>query len=315
MFKRILLPLDGTEQSESICGWVTGFARAIGAEIELLMVTDPGQRSLPTDDRSTEQAWGYLHRRTHTFELSGVKATCKVAIGNSAEEIVTRAGSPDIDMIAMATRCRSALVGGMFGSVTNKVLRSAPVPVLTMDPHGPSCPLPVLGKPSAILVPLDGSEMSELAVPVASSLAGTADAEVLFVRVISPPYLTSSTEGAYIYPSYSALDEEREAATQYLAGFTDRARVEGVNASWRISSGHAAARIVEIVEDRPGTLIVMSTHGRSGFRRWVLGSVTERVIRSSGQPVLALPPGISRPDIVDADKRARPRDRSPVGAR
>ena len=290
MFKRILVPLDGSEQAERICGWVIGFANSIDAEVELLTVIDPGRRTLPVEDQATEPARRYLHRRARTFEAYGVRTTSHVAVGNPAEEIVARAGTPGIDLIAMATRRGSALARGVLGSVTDRVLRSTPVALLTMHFHGVSCPLPRLGKPGTIVVPLDGSDLSATAIPVAVSLAKATEADVVFIRVLPPPYFGAAEPGGQFFPPYCDLDEERGEASYYLSGFVEQAQSEGVTAAACTAVGNAARCIVEFVEDQPDALVVMSTHGASGFRRWIVGSVTEKVIRSSGQPVLALTP-------------------------
>ena len=202
-----------------------------------------------------------------------MKATTTVVEGKPAEEIVQRAGSPDIDMIAMITRRESALAPGILGSVTHAVLRSTTVPLLTIDPHGTHRPFGEQGTPGVIVVPLDGSHLSEGAVPVALYLAKATDAEVLFVWV-SPT--------SYFYRAELGID--------YLFPFAERARGEGIEAHTDVAVGSAARGIVEAVKKQPRPLVVMSTHGLSAFRRWIVGSVTDKVIRSSEHPVLVIPP-------------------------
>ncbi len=91
------------------------------------------------------------------------------------------------------------------------------------------------------------------------------------------------------YTSDYGIGEEREEVFRYLSAFVERARGEGVEATARAAVGSAAACIVESIENQPGGMVAMSTHGASGFKRWVVGSVTDKVIRSSGHPVLVLP--------------------------
>ena len=302
MFDRILVPLDGSEHAERIGGWVMGFARSIGANVELMTVLDPTQRAAPNastrrlDDAperlgpAMEQARRYLERRAQTFHEAGVKATTSVVGGNPAEEIVKRAASSDVDMIAMATRRESALARGILGSVTDRVLHSTPVPLLTVRPLDAQDASVEAGNLSCIVVPLDGSELSEAAVPVSLFLAKATDAEVLFLQALPPPYIAAGELGVQFYTGDYGMSEEREEVFRYLSAFAEQAGREGVEATARAAVGSAVDCIIEAIENQPGGLVVMSTHGASGFKRWIVGSVTDKVIRSSGRPVLVLPP-------------------------
>ena len=241
-------------------------------------------------DSVVQRAQRYLHDRALMFEEFGVKATTNVAVGNPAEEIVKRAASPEVDMIAMATRRESALARGILGSVTDRVLHNTPVPLLTIRPADAQNTLAKAGRPGIIVVPLDGSGLSEAAVPVSLFLAKATGAEVLFLQALPPPYVAAGELGVQFYTSDYGISEEREEVFRYLSAFVERASKEGVEATARAAVGGAAECIVEAVENQPGGLVVMGTHGASGFKRWVVGSVTDKVIRSSGHPVLVLPP-------------------------
>ena len=308
MFDRILVPLDGSEHAERIGGWVMGFAKTIGAEVELFAVVNPARLTVPEAgarrsaeapveseagpqvvDPAVEQALRYLEHRALGYEEIGVKATTNAVVGNPAEEIVKRAALAEIDMIAMATRRESALARGILGSVTDRVLHNTPVPLLTIRPQeGPST-FAKTGRPGIIVVPLDGSEVSEEAVPVALFLAKASEAEVLFLQALPPPYVAAGELGVHFYTNDYVMSEEREEVFRYLSAFVRQARREGVKATERAAVGTAAACIIESVENQPGGMVVMSTHGASGFKRWVVGSVADKVIRSSGRPVLVLP--------------------------
>ena len=298
MFDRILVPLDGSEHAERIGGWVTGFAKSVGAEAELLAVVSPAQRTTPGPeadpefiDPAVQQARRYIEHRALAFAEVGVKATANVAIGNPAEEIVKRAASAEIDMIAMATRRESALARGILGSVTDRVLHSTPVPLLTIRPVEAQNTFAKAGRPGIIVAPLDGSELSEAAVPVSLFLAKATGAEVLFLQALPSPYVAAGELGVQFSTNDYGMSEEREEVFRYLTAFVEQAGREGVEATARATVGSAAECIIEAVENQPGGLVVMGTHGASGFKRWVVGSVTDKVIRSCGHPVLVLPSG------------------------
>ena len=295
------------------------FASALGdARVAVIGGWDRGEPPPPFGtqvvDRAVQEARKYLRHRAQVFAAVDLKATTAVAVGDPADEIVRRGKSPDIDMIVMTTRRKWALAPGVLGSVADKVLRSTPVPLLTMHPQGLSCPLPFSDEPNIIVVPLDGSELSERAVPVALTLAKTLGAWLLFIRVVPSLHSGTGEFGFSDYPSYYTLDTEKEQAATYLAEFVERARRDGVDASSWTPTGRAASRIVEGIEDEPGALVVMSTHGASGFQRWAVGSVTGEVIRISGHPVLVLPPGAYGDAADRREARSRSRDGQPVGA-
>ncbi|HJT59720.1 MAG TPA: universal stress protein [Ktedonobacteraceae bacterium] len=144
-----------------------------------------------------------------------------------------------------------------------------------------------------ILVPLDGSALSESAVPIAARIARATDGTVVLVRVTPVPM----EYGPYLYQPYASpapvfaqeiLDAEQEKAEYYLRDIAHRECLEGLNIEVKAPSGMAAATILEKSQLMSVDLIVMYSHGRSGFTRWALGSVAEKIARHSSLPVLLL---------------------------
>jgi nucleotide-binding universal stress UspA family protein len=138
-----------------------------------------------------------------------------------------------------------------------------------------------------IIVPLDGSTLAEVALAEAKQLCKTLGAELVLVRVVD--YTNRGTlsdlELLYDYEIIaSALEAEREVAVAYLAETSTALAAEGITVSTKLYDGIASQVIVALAQ--PGDLIVMSTHGRSGLRRWILGSVAESVLRHATVPVL-----------------------------
>jgi len=141
----------------------------------------------------------------------------------------------------------------------------------------------------SIVVPLDGSILGESVLPHASDLAKVLDLEVKLLRVI--PTSTMALAGADPYAYDPQLYTKiAQGAEEYING--KRAEIEG--AGCRVSAqaiqGYPPDRIITLAEEVPDSLIIMSTHGRSGVGRWVLGSVTDRVLRASPRPVLLIHP-------------------------
>ena len=138
-----------------------------------------------------------------------------------------------------------------------------------------------------IIVPLDGSELAERALPTAEKLAHLTGAPLHIVRVVDLTRL--GPYGAYgLAPEYgvmaSAMSDEDTAAREYVAR-TERALAErGLTVSGEVLTGSAAREVIGLVH--PEDLIVMASHGRGGVARWFLGSVAEEVARRSPAPVL-----------------------------
>ncbi len=241
-------------------------------------------------DRAVEFARNYLVREAQRLAVAGVSASYHVAVGSPAEEIVRFSRDNRVDMIAMATHRESALARGVLGSVTDRVLHSTSVPVMAVHPKDITAFTGNAGAPNCIVVPLDGSPLSEAAVPVALDIAESCSSEVVFIRAVRFPYYGISGPGIeYLAGDYGIAEQRRE-ALDYLDKFVRLAEVKHLKARARSATGNPAFRIIEEAEALQGSMIVMSTHGAGGFKRWVIGSVTDKVVRSSGVPVLVLQP-------------------------
>ncbi|SFG16172.1 Nucleotide-binding universal stress protein, UspA family [Halopelagius inordinatus] len=134
-----------------------------------------------------------------------------------------------------------------------------------------------------ILVPTDGSRATERAVRNALDIAGKYDATVHALYVVDTSVYSSIEAGADVV--IESLHEEGQTAVDEVA---DRARAAGVEAETEVVSGSAHQAILDYADEEAIDLIVMGTHGRTGIDRYLLGSVTEKVVRSSDVPVLTV---------------------------
>jgi nucleotide-binding universal stress UspA family protein len=148
-----------------------------------------------------------------------------------------------------------------------------------------------------IMVPLDGSKLAECVLPhVESIVKGCGNPEVVFVRVVEPKDLPApegvGSDGGGTY-SIKDVDKLRERlllqnktdAEKYLSQLTSRLGYEGAIIKTQVLVGHVAGSLAEYVEKQGVDLIVIATHGRSGISRWVWGSTTDRILRSTCVPV------------------------------
>ena len=140
-----------------------------------------------------------------------------------------------------------------------------------------------------ILVPLDGSPLAEQVLPYVISLARSLGSRVELLRLIAPLPAIGLTDPAREVYRQRIFAELREEAEGYLSQLAGRLRQSGLAVSTNvIHNVDPATGIINAGEQDPDTLIAMSSHGRSGLGRWVLGSVTDRVVRHSGEPVLVI---------------------------
>jgi nucleotide-binding universal stress UspA family protein len=139
-----------------------------------------------------------------------------------------------------------------------------------------------------ILVPLDGSELAEAVLPHVEELAQCAGAEIVLVRVAVNP----AFEYAFADPMLARANEENAEAQagSYLQDMASRFQAAGFKVRSELGAGAVAPTILEIAQKVHPDLIAMSTHGRSGFARVVLGSVADEVLRGSNVPVLLVRP-------------------------
>lgn len=138
-----------------------------------------------------------------------------------------------------------------------------------------------------VLIPLDGSELAETIMPFAERVAGPADAEVLLLTVVEPLSAVSGLAGGGVAGPDALLLRQLE-AKKYLAGLATRLERKGVRVRTLLGLGAPAAEILAVARSEQADLIAMTTHGRSGFKRAVFGSVAEAVLQAATVPVLMI---------------------------
>ena len=309
----ILVPMDGTEVSEGILPWVARIAGQANAHLILLTAVDPSGIEYPPAGSSTQPDWGTFRNQieenslTHaqdalqavveSLRIRGVSAEGRAALGNPAEEIVRVSEDAGCGLIAMSTHGRNLIGRSILGSVTDRVLHSAKVPVLTITPDRARIYQQEGTTLNTVVVPLDGSELAELALPYAEELATVLSLQVLLVRVARTDHPAFSyAQFAGQMPDFaSGLVGE---AARYVEVVSAGLRNRGLIVRHQVLRGAPAPALLDLAQETPRNLIAMTSHGRSGLTRWMMGSVAEALIRGSGAPVLVVRPGgvqISQP--------------------
>jgi nucleotide-binding universal stress UspA family protein len=194
----------------------------------------------------------------------------------------------------MTSRGHGGLRRLWLGSVADAVIRRSSVPVLLVRPEENAPPRPVLENLSQILVPLDGSVLSEAILEPATRLASLAGAELMLIQVIQP--LASPLEGQRAAPSTFDVEltqARRTEAADYLKDLADQCRQAGVTAEYATPLGGNVADTILMLAESPAVgLIAIATHGRGGVQRLAIGSVADKLVRTAPRSTLVYrPPG------------------------
>jgi nucleotide-binding universal stress UspA family protein len=220
--------------------------------------------------------------------LAGLSVNLSVEIGKPAEVIVDIGAGQREALIAMATHGRSGIRRWLLGSVAEKVLHATVNPLLVVRPEEKAPSGPVRLK--TVLVPLDGSHLAEKVLPHARAIATALKSELVLTRVFAAPIAAQVVSEGVRAPDFNQVKEAlRNEARSYLEEKAEALRAgDGADVSHILMEGDSAAEIIDLARKTPNDLLAMCTHGRTGVSRWVIGSVTERVVRHSGDPVLVI---------------------------
>jgi nucleotide-binding universal stress UspA family protein len=295
---QILVPLDGSALAEQALPCAVMLGQGLPAQLVLFRAV-----SIPSDVRAVLDQAGpqadavvtwletkadeYLCGVANALRSDGLSVRHVVQHGAAAEAILDCAAQTDVCQIVMATHGYAGLKRWTHGSVAERVLQAASVPVLLIRAREADAATG-LQQPTLcqrILVPLDGSELAELVLPVISPIARVLEAEITLFQVVTTHVLGSFSSEWYP-PSQSTFDMVDQQAKAYLKRMAGRLNELGIETSTAVWTGPVAESIVKYADTGQIDLIAMCTHGRTGLARWALGSVADRILRAAGVPIL-----------------------------
>lgn len=296
--EKVLVPIDTSEVAERAIPWARAVAGDSGKVVLLEVVpVASAVRSIGGQVIGTAETIqaGYqqmaeeqLAAAAEKWFAEGDRVDSVVAAGEPGEQILAVAEKTGADLIVMSSHGRGSIGRFVSGSVADRAVRHAPVPVMVVGPEGD---IPADGKIQRILAPVDNSELSLAALPVAGKLAKATGASVQVLHVVVP-----ATDLAMAYPGAAgaipsiAVDQTYEELTTAGKDLVSQAiatlRDQGVDAHGTVYTGSPASVILD--EVKPGDVIVLSSHQRQGFARWVLGSTSMKLIRNGEAPVVVV---------------------------
>lgn len=290
----ILVPLDGSETAEGALPYAAALAEKLHTHLVLLTVWEGADTDLASTFPSLSLDVSQAAQEHFTQYLEQLKAKLPdadrvrviVKPGDAHEQIASTASEIGARVIAMATHGRSGIGRWLYGSTAGRLLRDAPAPILAVGPHllEEQRPRAAYGK---IMVPLDGSPMSEAAIAPAVTIARAAGASISLVRAVrwavqAYPY---TLPDAYV----PQLDDELEKGAKAYLRRLQESVGEGVKSEAFVVRGALADGLLDVVQQQHIDLVVMTTHARTGIVRAALGSIADRMLQG-GAPVLLIRP-------------------------
>jgi nucleotide-binding universal stress UspA family protein len=284
MYDQLLFPTDGSDGASAVFDHVLDIAAAHDSTLHVLTVADTSRDSVTriggdVVDALEQEGEGIVAEAAERAEMRGVSTVTEVLQGEPYSTIVDYADSRGVDLIVLPTQGRSGLERFLLGSTADRILRHAGVPVLTLRPDE-SIEYPYRN----VLVPTDGSDCANEALRVGVEVAAADGAALHLLSVVEDAGLGLNVRTD---AGVASMEGDAEGIVEEAAAFAADAGVEPASAT--VESGGAVHRVVgSYAEDHGIDLIVVGTHGRTGLDRYLLGSVAEKLVRTSPVPVLTV---------------------------
>jgi nucleotide-binding universal stress UspA family protein len=304
MTRHILVPLDGSAFSENALPMALDLTRRMGARLHLVQVHEPPVApAYPDAVPAYDERWDgalrareeeYLRSLAHRcMERAGVSPETQLLDGPVAAALASYVAEVGIDRIVMTTHGRGGISRAWMGSVADALVRRSSVPMLLIRPKLDRIDWDRVFTASHILVPLDGSELSEGILDPALELGGLNHARYTLLRVVLPLPFVSAPYAAGPSFNEAGAAQSRDNAAQYLESVARRLRDRGAQVDTdTVFHTSPAIGILDYAATHSVDAIAMATHGRGGWSRVALGSVADKVLRGTMMPVLLYRPPV-----------------------
>jgi nucleotide-binding universal stress UspA family protein len=310
MYKRILVPLDGSARAERAIPVAARIARALGSSVILMRVAtapvDTGKYSSAsgyveeTVDSDLSGATSYLEHIARSEELAGINTEVETFIGAVAPAILSAAQSFHANLIVLCSHGYTGFKRWTLGSVADKVTRHSPIPVFVLREGGP-LPATAEHQPVRALVAVDGSALSEAVLePAAYLAAALAEATsqqgaMHLLRVVDLPtsggkFKSDAHIDTGLKEQVGHEDEEYLSSLVYQLGAGDLELLDLAITTSVEADPDVAEAIVKKSEQDKFDFIAIATHGRGGVQKWALGSIAGRVLHATTLPLLIMRP-------------------------
>jgi nucleotide-binding universal stress UspA family protein len=296
-FRAVLVPLDGSPESEQAIPVGEAVARRAGARLDFAMVLQPPSAlalssELPAAAAEVErearaQATDYLEGKAEAARGAfGLAVTAALLDGPAAGALADYVRTRGIGLVVMTTHGRGGLSRWWLGSVADRLVRRTPAPVLLLHPR--ESPQPTAFR--RILVALDGEGDEAVLEPALALGSLGRGASYILIRVVPPATPVVGALPAYSTHLGTWAKRQDIEARNHLARLSATLRARGVEVSTEVvPADRVAETLLDTARARSVDLVAVGTHGAGPAERLILGSVADKVIRGAEQPVLACP--------------------------
>jgi nucleotide-binding universal stress UspA family protein len=276
MYKKLVVPLDGSPLAEVALPYAEEIAGKMDSEIILLTVlateeTDEYHKHYQYISKIVDTTQRQVDKYVENGGYDNITVGAATRVGNPAEGILDYVNNGALNLIVMATHGHSGISRWAMGSVADKVVRATSrQPLLLIRAKGAHPDVRAKRILKKALVPLDGSEVSQTVIPFIGELALKLQMELTLLRVIPKTnHVFASTE-AYLHKWSQELEEK------------------GIAARYEVRVGSAADQIIDLADELASDMVAMSTRGQTAISIWPLGSVAQKVLLAGNTPLLLI---------------------------
>jgi len=291
MLQKILVPLDGSQLGELALPYAIGITAALRTELNLVTVSEnrekENERAISIYlDKIADQLGNTLHKGN---DYPKIRVT--IIHGRPADALVRYAIKYGTDLIIMVSHGRSGIMPWSAGSTATRVIQKSQIPVLLIRAKDNNRTNIENNQFARILLPLDGSSFGEAAIPLVKDLALAFHSEVYLFRVVERIEHVYTIGGIdhFMFSDEQTKRTEAEVGI-YLTQISEQFTALGIKNRSISKTGDPAVEILKISKNENISLVAMSSHGKNGITRWVLGSVSHKILQAGGNPLLLVRP-------------------------
>jgi nucleotide-binding universal stress UspA family protein len=291
MYERILVPLDSSKLADMVLPYAEVLAGALDSEVTLLYVCEPKEEPYRRVHefylgKISELVKSHIREYLPAKKNTRIKVKSLVPCGKPSEEISNYAKKNNSNLIVMARHGRSGIMRRLMAPIADKVFQATGVPLLLITTSPPPEPSP-MGLLNRILLPLDGLESGEVALPYIRELVKKLSAEVILLQVIAPVYPARTLRGLdYVKFNEQQIESMTVNAKQYLEKVGEKLADTKATLRYEVRVGDPAAEIIDFADKIKARLVAISTHHYSGTSQWHPEEIAQRILQATKTPVL-----------------------------
>jgi len=285
MYSKILVTLDGSKLAELALPYAEWLAGTFDSEVTLLSVCEPEESGYCHMEQLYVEKIADLMRNNIKGDAAA-KVKQVVLPGKPAEEIISYAEQNNISLIIVVSHGRSGIMSWAMGSVANKVLQGTNIPILFVRAKAPRMEADKENLFRKIIIPLDGSENGEAALPHIHELSSQLSTDINLLQVIAFKHVHTFGGLDTVRFKEQHMEAMKTRAIEYLEGVSRKLIDTKATVNYEVRIGDEAQEIIKFADEADASLVAISHHGCSGVECWFMGSVANKILHAGNTPVL-----------------------------